>query len=134
MTPSYSLTFDHRPYYLSVLVEGPEDTLAVSLAYWADIAAECRRHHVGRLLVLEKLQTRSNNDDASQLIAELPRMGFREIRIAFVDTTESVDLMVHAELESRKVGLIGRVFGNEWAAVNWLLADAAQKVMEGAAH
>ena len=28
MTHSYSLTFDHRPYYTSVLVEGPEDTLA----------------------------------------------------------------------------------------------------------
>ncbi len=123
MTDSYSLTFDHRPRYLSVLVEGPEDTLAVSLAYWAEIAAHCRRHHVTRLLVLEKLETRSNSKDASLLIAELPRMGLGDIRIAFVDAAESVDLMVHFELEGRKAGLVGHVFGNEAAAVDWLLAD-----------
>ena len=125
MTNSYSLTFDHRPYYTSVLVEGPEDTLAVSLAYWAEIAAECRRHHVSRLLVREELETRSDSDDASLLIAELPKMGLGDIRIAFVDTSESVDMMVHFELEGRKAGLVGHVFGNEVAAVEWLLADTA---------
>lgn len=123
MTESYSLTFDHRPGYLSVLVEGPEDTLAVSLAYWAEIAAHCRRHSVSRLLVLEQLETRSNSEDASVLIAELPRMGLGDLRIAFVDTAESVDLMVHFELEGRKAGLVGHVFGSEAAAVEWLLAD-----------
>lgn len=123
MTESYSLTFDHRPGYLSVLVEGPEDTLAVSLAYWAEIAAHCGRHSVSRLLVLEQLETRSNSEDASVLIAELPRMGLGDLRIAFVDTAESVDLMVHFELEGRKAGLVGHVFGSEAAAVEWLLAD-----------
>ena len=123
MTDSYSLTFDHHPGYLSVLVEGPEDTLSISLAYWAEIAAHCRRHAVSRLLVLEKLATRSTSEDASVLIAELPRMGLGDIRIAFVDTEESVDLMVHFELEGRKAGLVGHVFGNEAAAVEWLLAD-----------
>lgn len=125
MTHSYSLTFEHRHGYLSVLVEGPEDTLAVSLAYWAEIAAYCRRHHVSRLLVLEMLETRSNSEDASLLIAELPKMGLGDIRIAFVDADESVDLMVHFELEGRKAGLVGHVFGNEAAAVEWLLSDAA---------
>ena len=125
MTHGYSLTFDHRPYYLAVLVQGPEDSLAVSLAYWSEIAVECRRHHVSRLLVLEELETSSNSEDASRLIAELPNMGLGDIRIAFVDTIESVDLMVHFELEGRKAGLVGHVFGNESAAVEWLLADTA---------
>jgi hypothetical protein len=125
MTHGYSLTFHHRPYYLAVLVEGPEDSLAVSLAYWSEIAVECRRHLVRRLLVLEKLETSSNSEDASRLIAELPNMGLGDIRIAFVDTTESVDLMVHFELEGRKAGLVGHVFGNEAAAVEWLLSDTA---------
>lgn len=125
MTNRYSLTFDHRPYYLVAQVEGPEDSLAISLAYWAEIAVECRRHHVSRLLVIEKLETRSNPDDATLLIAELQNMGFGDIRIAFVDTDESVDVMVHAELESRKAGLVAHVFGNELMATRWLLADAA---------
>ena len=106
-------------------VEGPEDTLEISLAYWAEVAVECRRHHVSRLLVIEKLETRSNAEDAGLLIAELQKMGFGDIRIAFVDTTESVDVMVHAELESRKAGLVAHVFGNELMATRWLLADAA---------
>lgn len=131
MTNSYSLTFDHRPLYLMVQVKGPEDTLAVSLAYWAEIAVECRRHHVSRLLVIEKLETRSNAEDAGLLIAELPKMGFGDIRIAFVDTTESVDVMVHAEIEGRKAGLVAHVFGNEFLATRWLLADAALDAAAG---
>ena len=128
MIKGYSLKFDHRPHYLAVQVDGPEDTLAISLAYWSEIAVECRRHHVSRLLVVEKLATHSSVDDVSLLVAELPRMGFSDIRIAYVDTTESVDVMVHAELESRKFGLNGHVFGNESAAVRWLLDDIALDV------
>lgn len=123
MTTGYSLTYDHRPHHLFVLVAGPEDTVEVSLAYWAEIAAECRRHGVSRLLVLEKLMSRSNNADATTVIAELPRMGLGDIRIAFVDTTESVDVLVHSELEARKVGLVSHVFGSIEAAEQWLLSD-----------
>ena len=125
MTHSYSLTFEHRPYYLVAIVEGPEDSLGISLAYWAEIAVECRRHHVSRLLVIEKLKTQSSPEDASVVIAALQNLGFGDIRIAFVDTTESVDVMVHAELESRRAGLVAHVFGNELMATRWLLADAA---------
>ena len=103
---------------------GPEDSVAISLAYWAEIAVECRRHHVSRLLVIEKLETRSSPEDASLVIAELQTMGFGDIRIAFVDTIESVDVMVHAEIESRRAGLVAHVFGNELMATRWLLADA----------
>ena len=125
MTHSYALTFEHRPYYLVAKVEGPEDSVAISLAYWSEIAVECRRHHVSRLLVIEKLETRSSPEDASMVIAELQHMGFGDIRIAFVDTIESVDVMVHAEIESRRAGLVAHVFGNELMATRWLLADAA---------
>ena len=128
MTSSYSIRFDHRPFYLVAQVEGPEDTLAISLAYWAEIAVECRRHHVSRLLVIEKLETPSNLEDASMVIAELNRMGFGDIRIAFVDPTESIDLMVHAEIEGRRTGLEAHVFGNEALAVQWLLSDITNNV------
>lgn len=129
MTPGYSLTYDHRPHYLFVLVAGPEDTVDISLAYWSEIAAECRRHGVRRLLVLEKLMSRSNNADASLVIAELPRMGFGDIRIAFVDTTESVDVLVHSELEARKAGLVSHVFGSIESAEQWLLGDVQDEGM-----
>lgn len=129
----YSISFEHRPYYLFALVEGPEDTLGVSLAYWAEIAVECRRHHVSRLLVVEQLMSPSNTEDASVVIAELQRMGLGDIRIAYVDTTEAVDVLVHAELEARRTGLVGRVFGNEEAAERWLLADIALELSTHAA-
>ena len=131
MTPTYSLTFELRPHYLFAIVDGEEDTVAISLAYWAEIAAECRRHHVSRLLVLEKLKAKSNNDDADMVIAELPRM-FGDIRIAFVDVDESVDVLVHAEIEARKAGLVSHVFGSLEAARQWLLRDVDHEVREGA--
>ena len=131
MTPTYSLTFELRPHYLFAIVDGEEDTVAISLAYWAEIAAECRRHHVSRLLVLEKLKAKSNNDDADMVIAELPRM-FGDIRIAFVDVDESVDVLVHAEIEARKAGLVSHVFGSLEAAKQWLLRDVDHEVREGA--
>ena len=131
MTPTYSLTFELRPHYLFAIVDGEEDTVAISLAYWAEIAAECRRHHVSRLLVLEKLKAKSNNDDADMVIAELPRM-FGDIRIAFVDMDESVDVLVHAEIEARKAGLVSHVFGSLEAARQWLLRDVDHEVREGA--
>jgi hypothetical protein len=49
---------------------------------------------------------------------------FGDIRIAYVDTIESVDVLVHAELEARRAGLVSRVFGNVESAERWLLADA----------
>ena len=131
MTPTYSLTFELRPHYLFAIVDGEEDTVAISLAYWAEIAAECRRHHVSRLLVLEKLKAKSNNDDAELVIAELPRM-FGDIRIAFVDVDESVDVLVHAEIEARKAGLVSHVFGSLEAARQWLLRDVDHEMREGA--
>lgn len=131
MTPTYSLTFELRPHYLFAIVDGEEDTVAISLAYWAEIAAECRRHHVSRLLVLEKLKAKSNNDDADMVIAELPRM-FGDIRIAFVDVDESVDVLVHAEIEARKAGLVSHVFGSLEAARQWLLRDVDHEMREGA--
>ena len=131
MTPTYSLTFELRPHYLFAIVDGEEDTVAISLAYWAEIAAECRRHHVSRLLVLEKLKAKSNNDDADMVIAELPRM-FGDIRIAFVDVDESVDVLVHAEIEARKAGLVSHVFGSLEAARQWLLRDVDHEIREGA--
>jgi len=131
LTQTYTLTFEHRPHYLFVIVDGEEDTVAISLAYWAEIAAECRRHHVSRLLVLEKLKAKSSNDDADVVIAELPRM-FGDIRIAFVDMDESVDVLVHAEIEARRAGLVSHVFGSLEAARQWLLRDVDQDVRGGA--
>ena len=131
MTQTYTLTFEHRPHYLFVIVDGEEDTVAISLAYWAEIAAECRRHHVSRLLVFEKLKAKSNNQDAELVIAELPKI-LGEIRIAFVDIHESVDVLVHAEIEARKAGLVSHVFGSLEAARQWLLRDVDQDVREGA--
>lgn len=133
MAQDYSLTFEHRLHYLFVIVEGEEDTVAISLAYWAEIAAECRRHNVSRLLVLEKLMAKSNNEDAGLVIAELPRL-FGDIRIAYVDTTESVDVLVHAEIEARRAGLVSHVFGSLEAATQWLLRDVEHEAQARASR
>lgn len=124
MPSDYTLRFEDRAAYLFACVEGPHDTLDISLAYWREIAAEVRRRGARRLMVLEELRQPSTLGDAQQVIAALPGLGLAEVRIAFVDPIEDVELLVNEQAEARLLGLTGRVFGGTAAAERWLLSDA----------
>ena len=81
----YVLTFEHHPDHLRAVVEGETDTFEISRAYWAAIAAECRRVNAKRVLVEENIVEQSSVADAFQLGSELPHLGFGSIKVAFVD-------------------------------------------------
>lgn len=118
----YLLVMERKPHYLFARVSGPRDTLQISIDYWTEIAEECARAPVDRLLVLE-LEQRSTVVDMAEIIGLLPRMGFREMRIAFVDPKEDVSLLVFAEVRAQDAGLTGHVFGAFEPAERWLLSD-----------
>lgn len=119
---SYELTFEYRDGYLFARVAGPEDTLEISLAYWAEIAAECAVSGVRRLLVLEQLQGNSRQADMEENIKVLGEVGFRDIRIAFVDPYESDAMLAMGEARARQAGLTGRAFRQVDDAETWLLS------------
>jgi len=119
----YHLLLERRALYLFAKVSGPRDTLQISINYWSEIAEECSRSSVERLLVLEELDEKSTVLDMAQMIQLLPQMGFKDMRIAFVDPKEDVDLLAFAEVRALEVGLAGHVFGGVDAAERWLLSD-----------
>ena len=119
----YHLLLERRALYLFAKVSGPRDTLQISINYWSEIAEECSRSSVERLLVLEELDEKSTVLDMAQMIQLLPQMGFKDMRIAFVDPKEDVDLLAFAEVRALEVGLAGHVFGGVDAAERWLISD-----------
>lgn len=119
---SYELTFDYRDGYLFAQVVGPEDTLEISLAYWAEIAAECAVSGVRRLLVLEQLRSNSTQADMEENIKVLGQIGFRNVRIAFVDPYEDAAMMALGEARARQAGLTGRAFRSVEEAESWLMS------------
>ena len=122
----YQLVLESRALYLFAHVTGPRDTLQISIDYWSEIAAECARLNVERLLVLENLDEKSSLMDMEQMIQLLPQMGFKHLRIAFVDPKEDVGMLAFAEVRAIEVGLTGHVFGAIDPAEKWLLSDAAR--------
>jgi hypothetical protein len=121
----YALHFEDRPGYLFARIEGPRDTLAISLAYWREIAVEVERRGATALLVVEELEQRADPVDAAQVIAALPGFGLDRVRIAYVDALEDMDLLLHEQAEAHLIGLQGRVFGSTASAERWLLGTAA---------
>lgn len=119
----YNLLLERRAFYLFAKVSGPRDTLQISINYWTEIAEECARSPVERLLVLEELNEKSTVLDMAQMIQLLPQMGFKDMRIAFVDPKEDVGLLAFAEVRAHELGLTGHVFGGVDAAERWLLSD-----------
>lgn len=122
-TKGYELILERKALYLFAKVSGPRDTLQISIDYWTEIAEECARSPVERLLVLEELDEKSTVTDMAQMIQLLPQMGFKDIRIAFVDPKEDVELLAFAEVRALELRLTGHVFGAVDAAEAWLLSD-----------
>ncbi|GAB1596915.1 hypothetical protein [Lysobacter claricitrinus] len=122
-TPPYTLRFEPREHYLFARVDGPEDTFEVSIAYWTEIEAECRARGVRRLLVVEALAGNAVPAEMADVVDALIGMGFRDMRVAYVDATEDAGLLVAAEARAVNAGLVGRVFRDEAGAERWLLAD-----------
>ncbi len=119
----YNLILQRRALYLFAKVSGPRDTLQISIDYWTEIAEECARSSVERLLVLEELDEKSTVVDMAQMIQLLPQMGFKDVRIAFVDPKEDIGMLAFAEVRALEVGIAGHVFCSMDAAEEWLLSD-----------
>ena len=81
---SWRLRFEDRTGYLYAEVTGPEDSLAITMAYWQEIAAECSRRNAVRLLVCDRLRGEpATPDEFRQLAQAFLGMGLERVRIAF---------------------------------------------------
>jgi hypothetical protein len=120
----YTIHYEDRGPYLRALVSGETDTVATSLGYWNEIAAECRRRGKSLLLVVENFGTSSPLGDVFQVAEKLPAI-VRGLRVAFVDQRlEDYSENEFGELVAVNRGVIGKLFAEEADAVRWLENEA----------
>lgn len=122
---AYTLRFEQRDGYLYAHVKGEHDSVAISTAYWSEIAQRCREIDARRLLVVEDLAERAQVLDVYEVAAGLVALGFARIRIAFVDLQlDELPMMLFAETVARNRGIDGRVFRDVATAEAWLQSSA----------
>lgn len=116
------MRFEDRTDYLYVEVTGPEDSLAITLAYWRAVAAECSRRNTTHLMVCDRLRGEpASVDDFEKLADGLHDTGLERVRIAFHESIgEHLRFVEHGELAMLAAGFTLRVFGSDREAEIWL--------------
>ncbi|MBS0438532.1 MAG: hypothetical protein JSS33_03890 [Proteobacteria bacterium] len=122
VNPPYRLRFEERVDYLFVEVTSLEDSAAITLASWLDIAAECERRGARRLLMVDRqLGNSPNAQELVGIVHALKSTVLARMRIAmFEPRPEQLPRLEHAELEAIEVGASFRVFNSLRAAEVWL--------------
>jgi len=121
----YSITFEMRPQYLYAYVKGDADSYDISHAYWSDIAAECAKLGVEKLLVDEDLaEPMQSMSEVFQGASERSFMGLSGLKIAFVDRhADQHEQNLFGELVATNRGLFCKVFGSLEDGEAWLTSD-----------
>jgi hypothetical protein len=120
----YKLTFERRPQYLYAFVTGERDSYEISKQYWQEIAVECKKAGVKKVLIEEDIVENVSMSDMYQFCSEIPGLGFFGIRVAFVDRQQDQQqLNQFGETVATNRGLFSRVFNNADDAEKWLLSE-----------
>ena len=119
----YRISFEERPGYLYVYVEGEHDSYAISLAYWQEVAFECKARGTTRVLVDENIVQNVSVAEMYQVASEMPSM-FCGIAIAFRDRhADQAEINEFGELVAQNRGVVGKFFVDLEEAENWLLTQ-----------
>lgn len=118
----YQISFEQRPKYLYVYVEGDKDSYAISHAYWTEVARECAEKQVKHVMIDENLTESVSVAEMYQIASEIPGM-FSGIRIAFVDRhADQAEINEFGELVAQNRGVTGKFFVDVPSAEAWLLS------------
>ncbi len=120
----YKLTFEYRLRYLYAFVTGEKDSYEISKQYWQEIADECKKSGIKKVLIEEDLAENVSMPEMYRFASEIPRLGFFGIRVAFVDRRQDQQrLNQFGETVATNRGLFSRVFNNFDDGEKWLLSD-----------
>jgi hypothetical protein len=118
----YQLKFEHRSQYLYAYVNGENDSAEISLSFWREIAAEYRKTKYTKILVDEDIRGCVSPEDMYRIGAEIPKLGFTSVRVAFFDRyVEHHEMNRFGILVATNRGLISRTFNDFSQAERWLL-------------
>jgi hypothetical protein len=121
----YSISFEPRADYLYVYVKGNEDSYEISKAYWLEVAKECQRLGIKKVLVDEDISEQiSSVSEVFHGASERPHMGLAGVKIAFVDRhVQQHEQNLLGELVATNRGLLCKVFRDFAEGEEWLLKD-----------
>ncbi len=107
--------------YLRAYVFDGVDSRKVSVALWAFLATQCRRHAMKRLLVVEDLDDTIASADIDVIIDTMIDNGFTGIRTAFVELRDDYPVNEQGGIQALERGITAQVFSNETEARHWLM-------------
>jgi hypothetical protein len=118
----FHVRYENRPGYLFAKIDGPYDSLEISLSYWRELAAECQRRKASRLLVVDQLQGEPLDINAVEsLIKGWQGTGLESVQTAFVELDSvNVAFMEHGQIFANESGFSTRVFTEFEEAERWL--------------
>ena len=122
MDTTYEIKFVYHPDYLYTHVFAEGFTLGTSHDLWAEVANELRSVSFKKLLFAVDVMKQGNLLDLFQAASALLGMGFREIKIAFVNPNPShYNNTKFAEIVGDDIGICGKIFHDTVEAKDWLL-------------
>lgn len=119
--PGFRIRFDDEAGYLRAHVSDGTDSLEVSLAMWRMLADECEAIGCTRLLVVEELDDTVTPAELALVIEAVAKMGFLNLRVAFVELRDDIQIAELGEILSIEQGLTARAFSHENDGRRWLL-------------
>src|SRR5215212_10266020 len=88
-TKLYDLRFEVRNGYAYAYVAAEHDNLKVCTAYWTEVGQKLAEHSLKKVMIVEDIEDESPLADVYDLASGLIDMGFRGVKIAFVDRYSS---------------------------------------------
>ena len=121
------LSLEDRTDHLFARVTARFDSLALALAYWTEIAQECRRRGHDQVLVVRNVRVSAGRSDTFQIAGALRDLGYGRVRVAYVD--QSPDAHASAafgESIALQRGVEAQSFPTVERAQSWL-SEAARR-------
>lgn len=126
---SYILSFEDRTDHLFARVTARFDSLGLALAYWSEIARECRRRGYDQVLVVRNVRVSASRADTFQIAGALRDLGYGRMRVAYVDQSpDGHASAAFGESIALQRGVEAQSFPSVERAQAWL-RDAARPVV-----
>ena len=120
--PPYKIVFEEYPNYLYALVHGEQYGYEVLAGFLREIANECKKRGFDQVCIEENISGTASEDDVVRIASELADLGFRDIRMAYIDRfqNEQQEMNEMGQEVAVEHGVQVQIFKNQVDADNWL--------------
>lgn len=120
--PEYTLHLVEQGDFLEIDVGGDDDSQAVRIAYWRDIASEAKARAYRKVLVTDRKKSHpASPAELAELAVLFQEEGGNFDRVAVIEPTpEFMSAVEYGEIFGQSMGINVRVFSARHEAERWL--------------